>query len=764
MYIDKLSIPGKQTNELSYVFADELTEQENGSVTLFGLFDIKSGSELYLTILKETVKHFLDYYHQSQTLSESAFDELPNSDEFVFENAIQYTYEKVSESIREIQEQSPRASTLDMKRVNCILGALIHDSLFLSITGSTLSPLLFYPVTHKHGSSYVTVMNIAEQSTGSSDGSHRLFSNIISGKISIPSSSLILCNQTFLDYINPQQLKQVISNTPIHSIVSYFKNLLTKVNARNDFSLLLIARDSTPDPHHRKSIQTLSSSSMNDLNSTEAHTRSILTPTLKPQIKKVLLDAVHTSARISKLGLEMVREGIQKTCTSELKERVRLTAQSCGVMTWKFVSSLPSRIAKGQKIATTSIGKLKSPQTRAELVQSLQAFLNRLQKIVQTARVHFSNFSPLSRALFLLSALFICLFIASLLSVQIKNNVDRKDSYYTGVTAAIQQKIDSADASLIYDDKKRVKELLSESDDLLRLIDERYKSRKDYKDLVGKLATLNLRINNIVYIQSPTVLATLPQLSASAPPVNHLIRAGSAVIAYSQDSLYQFDDKAHAFHELPLHEKIPSIACGQNISENRLLFCNSGGDRLYTLALPAKTVTSSTLALGENESGDRIVKTYNDRLYVLTLDKGALFRHIKTVTGFSKGALWLKSALSSLAHARDFTIDGTVYALSSNGALLLFNAGKQLPQEASEQTKKLITDATRIWTDQGESRLYLLDPHNKKIIILDKKTLESIGQITSDDFQGLQDMVINTKKKEILLLDNGRLLKIPLSF
>ena len=178
MYIDKLSIPGKQTNELSYVFADELTEQQNDSVTLFGLFDIKSGNEIYLTILKETVKHFLDYYHQSPELSESAFSELPNSHEFIFENAIQYTYEKVSDSIQEIQQQSPKGGTLDMKRVNCILGALVNDSLFLSLTGTTLSPLLFYPVTQKHGSTHYVAMNIAEQSSGSTDGSHRLFSNI----------------------------------------------------------------------------------------------------------------------------------------------------------------------------------------------------------------------------------------------------------------------------------------------------------------------------------------------------------------------------------------------------------------------------------------------------------------------------------------------------------------------------------------------------------------------------------------------------------
>src|SRR3989338_5768497 len=101
MYSGKLSIPGKLSNELSYVFIDNEIEQQNSSVALFGMFDIKSGSELYHIIIKEAVKHFLDFYHRAHSASGAGFDELGDSGEFIFESSIQYTYEKVSEALRD---------------------------------------------------------------------------------------------------------------------------------------------------------------------------------------------------------------------------------------------------------------------------------------------------------------------------------------------------------------------------------------------------------------------------------------------------------------------------------------------------------------------------------------------------------------------------------------------------------------------------------------------------------------------------------------
>jgi len=348
--------------------------------------------------------------------------------------------------------------------------------------------------------------------------------------------------------------------------------------------------------------------------------------------------------------------------------------------------------------------------------------------------------------------------------MQIKNGLDRRDSQFHELTAAIQQKIDTAEASLLYDDKTRARELVAQSQNLLKLIDARYAHRKEYKDVLEKLSTIDTRINNIVRIQSPTVLAPLPTLASTASGILHLVHTDSEIFAYSQNSIYKLNEKERILQELPLHEKIPSVACGQIISGNKLLFCNSAGDRLYTLLFPEQTVASSTLALGEHESGDRILKSYNDRLYVLTLDQGLIFRHITTTTGFSKGSSWLKGKADGLARARDFTIDGTLYVLSNTGSLLLFSAGRPAQQRVPEQTNKHIATATRIWTNQGESRIYLLDPRNNQIIILDKKTLETIGRITSEDFQDIKDMIIYTKKKEIILLDKGRILKVPLSF
>ncbi|MDP2630406.1 MAG: hypothetical protein Q8P56_03280, partial [Candidatus Uhrbacteria bacterium] len=484
MYSGKLSIPGKLSNELSYVFVDDEIEQQNGSITLFGMFDIKSGSELYHIIIKEAVKHFLDFYHRAQ-MDGGGFDDMSDSAEFIFENSIQYTYEKVSDALCDAQEKATRGVQIEMRRVNCILGAIINDTLFLSVTGTTLTPFLMYPAASSQGASRYSMINIIKTSgDAAADTSARLFSNIISGKISLPSSTVIICNQTFLDYIDPQHIKQIISNTPVASIIKNFHAILSKVNSRADFSALLFSNAHGIEQGYSKTRSALSSESMHGLNGTEERTHSILTPKVHPLFKKYsnkFLQSIRLLLR--RVAISGIR-ALQSLYSPEKRAVALALCRKVFAHSLKAIQRFPELFATSARLGTSLAHTVRSVDIKDYGTILKKVFGEKkhsLRNLFQKTIERFSSLPPQSRLLFSLSALFIILFLVSLVSIQLRKGAEQADTRTREIIAGIEQKNDLIDASMIYDDRERARSLLSESHALLNLVPQKSRDRADFK-------------------------------------------------------------------------------------------------------------------------------------------------------------------------------------------------------------------------------------------------------------------------------------------
>lgn len=766
MYSGKLSIPGKLSNELSYVFVDDEVEQQNGSITLFGMFDIKSGSELYHIIIKEAVKHFLDFYHRAQ-MDGGGFDEMSDSAEFIFENSIQYTYEKVSDALCDAQENAARGAQIEMRRVNCILGAFIDDTLFLSVTGTTLTPFLMYPAASSQGASRYSMINIIKTCGGATtDTNARLFSNIISGKISLPSSTVIICNQTFLDYIDPQHIKQIISNTPVASIIKNFHAILSKVNSRADFSALLFSNAHWIEQNYSKTRSALSSESMQGLNGTEERTHSILTPKVHPLLKKYSNKFLHSIlALLQRVAVSGVR-ALQSLYSQERRSAAMALCKKLFTRILGIIRRSPEFVETSARFGASLVRTVRAVPIKNYGAITQKVFSEKkhsLRSFFQKTVDRFSRLTPQSRLLFSLSALFILLFLVSLVSIQLKRGTEQTDNRIREIIAGIEQKNDLIDASMIYDDRERARSLLGESHALLNLVGQKYRDRADFKAAEKKMESLDMRLNNVTRLASLNVIATVPpDASGVIPQGLHVVASKTIVLVYSADSIYLFDPVKPELKPLSgITGKIPSISCAVAASDTVFYFCSGDGSRLYSLTLPDQTVKSISLPRHEQESSIDTVQIYNSRLYVLTRNQGHIYRHLSVATGFSRGAAWTRSPQDILKSAVSFTIDGKVYALTTDGTIRLYSAGVAEDRPTSETTKNSLAHATLLWTDADDSLLYALDPSGKKLIAVNKKTLDLAAQIVSDQFTNLQGFAVNRLKNEILILDAGRIIRVP---
>lgn len=751
IYIAKLSIPGTANNELSYVFTDRTdTAEREGSPVLFGIFHLFETAPIYHALIKETAKNFLDFFHRSR---HSITDDLQtefDSSEFLFENAIQYTNEHVTEFLLAEQEAQPRTSSCDIRKVNFTLGALFGDLLFLSTTGSQIHPLYIYPVFRKGGFSHYAVLPIGDD--GKEDtAAGRLFSNILSGKLAITGSTFVMCNRNFLDYISVEQIKQAVTNMSIQNVAGYFEGLLSKVHGKHDFSAIFINPHYTgPIPKaERTSIGTATNRSMAGLNSTASGTTTILSPSalapLKPLLVSVLrflFSMLHSVGRLLRRGA-IALWTVAKKIIEERKFSPRDIAP--------FVAQAKASAVRAVGNIRAGVVQVVNPATRSLVIEKTKL-------ILRERLIAISELNRASKAILALCIIFAVLFLQSVISLKAKQAAESELQAYQDAVRAIELKVDLAEASLLYENGERAQSITADASRLLEALPSGTQFPTDRAQKIAKrIDGIRARLSKQILIQSPKKIAsfaeTIPNASSS-----QLLLVGSLMTLFTADGVYAVDQKTGAVSLVDTQAKLPSIHCASAIDGKRAYFCIGDANKLGLVSIRDNAVTTLTVDFADNEKSLRKIALYNKRLYVLDPESNMIYRHEKKDDVFGKGTPWLKHQ-ADLAGATDFALDGTVFVLTSGNSIRQFSAGREtaFPLPAIEPP---LAAVTRIATSDELAYLFLLEPSEKRIVVIDKKTKELKYQLTSDAFTDLSDF--SPTKKDITVINGTDLLRFPL--
>ena len=166
---------------------------------------------------------------------------------------------------------------------------------------------------------------------------------------------------------------------------------------------------------------------------------------------------------------------------------------------------------------------------------------------------------------------------------------------------------------------------------------------------------------------------------------------------------------------------------------------------------------------------------YYSNLYFLDSASGRIIKypHSKNLE-WGKPKIWLEKEL--LNNAKSMAIDGSVWVLNSDNKIDRYYAGEY------KETLKLnffpeIENPTQIWTSPALPELYILEPSQKRIIILDKNPSASslrlrsgqagqageiVKQFISEKFDNLLDFAVSANGKTIYLLNRAKIYKIEM--
>jgi hypothetical protein len=225
---------------------------------------------------------------------------------------------------------------------------------------------------------------------------------------------------------------------------------------------------------------------------------------------------------------------------------------------------------------------------------------------------------------------------------------------------------------------------------------------------------------------------------------------------------YIFNDTSISVVNISTKTIFTSKASSSNVGKIVGTALSSNGDGVYILTKTPgvwfykfDSDSLSEITLGSNvwEAGSAI-SSYNGNLYILS--NGTIYRHLRTITGFSPKAVTVGSDASpSLASSHGLAIDGTVYTLSSAG-LQGFLAGAATTPLALPQS--LLSPSSTIRA--AANTIIVTDPISRRIGIISTRGANPVlvSQISINDISSLQDASYDETSKIIYALSGAKLI------
>ena len=153
------------------------------------------------------------------------------------------------------------------------------------------------------------------------------------------------------------------------------------------------------------------------------------------------------------------------------------------------------------------------------------------------------------------------------------------------------------------------------------------------------------------------------------------------------------------------------------------------------------------------------IASYGKNIYILSPEKNQIYKYSRLRTQYSSGAEYNTDA--DLKNAISMTVDGNIYILNKGGTIVKIYKSKQEPFKVEDMAVS-IADATQIFTSPQLDNLYLLDPKNKRVVILDKSKSgisRYYGQIVFDKLDNIKEIYVEDSEKKLYILTDKEIYK-----
>ena len=249
---------------------------------------------------------------------------------------------------------------------------------------------------------------------------------------------------------------------------------------------------------------------------------------------------------------------------------------------------------------------------------------------------------------------------------------------------------------------------------------------------------------------SPTLIA---DLNPNQAKVEQLIIIANQILAFGPDDkhLYRIEPLSGQINSLDASLLPKLIAASVPKENDYAVFLGSNG-QIAKYDPETQILSQKDISYPQVETKILSPAIYNRRLYVVDTQNNQIYKHSPIQTGFDRGTAWLEEELN-LSDAISLAIDGDIYILKTTGEIWKLADGLKQEFNPSGLDPQL-ENPRMFYTNASLNELYILEPKNKRLVILDK-TGKLLGQYTSPIWTNPTGFIVDNEKN-IFLLDNNK--------
>lgn len=671
--------------------------------------------------------------HIINTLSREYYRQTNTNELLKFENALK----KVNEKLVQITQNG---ETDWIGKTNAVLILFNKNQVHLSYTGKIRGYLM-------RDDEFMPIINPKEIYTYQ----HPLktFSSVISGDIKL-SDRLFFSTTLIFDYLSEANLKSILKEENFLSVPTQISSILKSRNSRNANSLCIsmaVSEQNFNDVpevlyldeqkfsfywgNFKSFFQKFSQHSKNTYIWTQqqlSKTRKYYKENIAPKTSKML----KNTATFSKEKLKYSQNKISQTFKKLPKKKI-------------------NEIKKTNENSTFNVKHYYS--SKEKINSFLKLTSSYFKKTIHWLSNFFHNaFLPKNRSksYIVIALILLVVFIANIGYLQKINQSKETSAQIDESLTALEIQKDDAALSVITGDNEKAVTILDEISAKLQT----YQNNKDFEDRIANL-------NN-----------DIQKLYDKIAGVNRLID-GTEIANFSDKALtfYLFGNIAKSltgskeiFQAVIDPISSPEEICRIPNDGGNIVYSTYKDDNIYiyTSSKNIYKLVDKSLTPITNLSGSWpeaiALKFYVDNIYLLNTSAGQIYKFTPEDDQYSDAQNYISNSSSDIKKAIDFSIDGYVYVLLSEGKVAKFSQGSEIDFNLTNiPGSPTLSKPKKITTDENLNSIYILD--DNRILEFDKEG-KYINQYNFDkNLDNITDFQIYPKTKELYIINSGKIYK-----
>ena len=330
-----------------------------------------------------------------------------------------------------------------------------------------------------------------------------------------------------------------------------------------------------------------------------------------------------------------------------------------------------------------------------------------------------------------------------------------RDEYRLQIEA-MNQDLYTANTKGYANDKETANAIIEKVESEARAILETNFFRAEALALLDKIQETKDSINNTTRVSNATPYADLSSKQAEVEAIG----------------LVNLDDNFYAYEYNELYEVIlDQVLDPKTIDETEVIMSASSMEDFGIIAF----LTQSGRIIEYNDGQFVFANTNDDNwksgidiaaygkyLYVLSPKNNQIYKYAKLRSKYSSSTEYNLDA--NLENAISFAIDGNIYVLKKGGEIIkIFKSKKQ--QFEIEDLAVDISEASKLYTTPELNELYILDPVNRRVVVVTKDV--GLGarykeQIFFEDLEDIQDIYVNQSEDKLYLLTKKEIYQVDI--